>query len=132
MSSGEGRDLLFDLDAAVFRLAAVKKAAYKFGGRCHIDIRLANATTIRVVLRPKTEGDATAALAGEFRNEVLDQELREVVGEETQAVRNLILAQAFSRTSLLDPPGETADYRTDPLGIAGSPAADGGSTPTTG
>jgi hypothetical protein len=49
-------------------------------------------------------------MAGEFCNEVLDQELRETIAEETAGIRNLLLAQAFSKTSLIDPELETADY----------------------
>jgi hypothetical protein len=33
-------------------------------------------------------------------------------------VRNLLLAQAFAQTSLLDPQGEQADYHDDPLNIS--------------
>jgi len=59
-------------------------------------------------------------LAGEFQNEVLDQELREAVAEETKGIQNLLLAQAFSATSLLDPLGECADEGVDPLNIRSS------------
>ena len=50
-----------------------------------------------------TESDADAeALVAEFRNEVLDQVLRERIRIETQEARNLILAVAFSGTGLVD------------------------------
>jgi hypothetical protein len=49
-------------------------------------------------------------MAGEFCNEVLDQELREIIAEETVGIRDLLLAQAFSKTSLIDPELETCDY----------------------
>lgn len=105
-----------ELDAAVYRLDAVKKAAYRFGDRCYVTLDTQKPGLIRAVLVPKAAGDS-AELIGEFKNEVLDQELREVVAKETEAVRNLLLAQAFSKTALLDPAGDTADFRADPLGI---------------
>ena len=40
--------------------------------------------------------------AAAFRNEVLDQVLRERIREETAAARNLILALAFSQTGTVD------------------------------
>jgi His-Xaa-Ser system protein HxsD len=109
--------LLAEFDAAVYRLTAIKKAAYRFGDRCHVEIETAPGGRIRVTLRAKQSPDDPQCLLGEFRNEVLDQDLREIVAEETEAVRNLLLAQAFSPTSLLDPQGETGDYNEDPLGV---------------
>jgi hypothetical protein len=60
------------------------------------------------------------ALEGEFRNELLDQDLRETIAEETGRVRNLLLAQAFSGLSLTDADADAADFRDDPLGIGRS------------
>lgn len=108
--------VVISVDPAVYRLAAIKKAAYRFGDRCHVGIESAGDGVI-VSLTPKTADTSTATLEGEFRNELLDQELRETVAAETLTVRNLLLAQAFSATSLLDPVGESADYQDDPLGI---------------
>jgi His-Xaa-Ser system protein HxsD len=45
---------------------------------------------------------AVAALLADFRNEVVDQALRERIRDETQETRNLILALAFSHTGLVD------------------------------
>src|SRR6476620_2378014 len=89
-----------ELDPQVYRLAAVKKAAYTFGDRCHIQIQVGDGGKIIVALKPKKLLDNLQHLAGEFENAVLDQELREVVARETEGVRNLLLAQAFARTSL--------------------------------
>ncbi len=63
------------------------------------------------------QGGDLEFLAGEFRNEVLEQELREVVAEETRPVRDMLMAQAFSAFSLLDQEGDEGDYRKDPKGI---------------
>ena len=83
------------------------------------------------LLKPKMASDTIELLTGEFCNEVLDQELREAVAQETEAVRNLLLAQAFSATSLLDEMGDTGDYRADCLAIrraeAGQERPPGGS-----
>ena len=97
------------LDTIVYRLDAIKKAAYKSGGLFHILIEQHDGMT-EVRLKPKELCDCPDAMAGEFCNEVLDQELRETIAEETAGIRNLLLAQAFSKTSLIDPELETADY----------------------
>jgi His-Xaa-Ser system protein HxsD len=110
-------NLVLDFDTGVYRLAALKKAAYKFGDRCFIHIETTDDHRIRVTLQPKRVIDNLDHLSGEFQNEVLDQELREAVAQETEGIRNLLLAQAFSATSLLDPVGEIADDEVDPLNI---------------
>ena len=110
-------ELTLEFDADVYRLTAVKKAAYKFGDRCHIQIEKVDERQTRITLRAKRETEELVFLAGEFQNEVLDQELREIIGKETEGIRNLLLAQAFSETSLLDPHGENADEKADPINI---------------
>jgi His-Xaa-Ser system protein HxsD len=117
---GEISELILEFDARIYRLTAVKKAAYKFGNRCHIQIEAVGEHQTRVVLRAKGTMENFRFLAGEFQNEVLDQELRETVTDETKGIQNLLLAQAFSATSLLDPLGESADEGVDPLNILSS------------
>jgi len=113
----EGEGLLVAFDISVYRLTAIKKAAHKFGDRFHILIRPTTDGRVEAVLKAKTSLADPKRVVGEFCNEVLDQELRELVAQETQAVRDLILAHAFSKTSLLSTEAEEADYHTDPLGI---------------
>jgi His-Xaa-Ser system protein HxsD len=121
-SSPCGVQLEFDL--AVYRLSAIKKAAYRFGDRFHVQLAGGQHDRVQVVLIPKTDADDAEFWAGEFCNEVLDQDLREVVAEETSAIRNLLLAQAFSATSLLDELGDRGDYLTDPMAIRTRRAAE--------
>ncbi|MCY2928045.1 MAG: His-Xaa-Ser system protein HxsD [Planctomycetota bacterium] len=111
--------LVVEFCPSVYRLSAVKQAAYKFGNRFHVKIGLTAAGAIRVALQAKASMADPKREAGEFCNEVLDQELREQVAQETEGVRNLILAQAFSRVSLTDEDGDDADFHNDPLGIRG-------------
>lgn len=111
-------DITLTFDLSVYRLAAIKKTAYKFAGRCYVQIATSDSQTAFVSLRTKAPDDPIQQLAGDFGNELLDQELREEILAETAAVRNLLLAQAFSATSLTDAVGENADYRTDPLRIS--------------
>jgi His-Xaa-Ser system protein HxsD len=96
-------------DATVYRLNAIKKAAYKFGGHFHVLIEQHD-HVVEVRLKPKESCNSPDAFVGEFCNEVLDQELRETVADETAGIRNLLLAQAFSKTSLIDSELETGDY----------------------
>ena len=108
--------LLIRFDSGVYRLSAIKKAAYKFADRFHVLIETTPGGVL-ARLRAKTGLASPEAIAGDFCNEVLDQDLREHVQEETAPIRDLLLAQAFSATSLIDGQGEDADYRVDPMEI---------------
>lgn len=107
----------FELDLAIFSLTSIKKVAYRFGDRCYVELTAPTENTLRITLNPKTAVVRDDELEGEFRNEVLDQDLRERVLTETEGVRNLLLAQAFSQTSLIGNEGEAVPYDEDPLGI---------------
>jgi His-Xaa-Ser system protein HxsD len=101
-----------EFDRKVYKLSAVKKAAYKYGGLFHFVIEETGTATV-VSLKPTAACRNSEEAAGQFCNEVLDQELREEIASETSGVRDLLLAHAFSKTSLIDSEMETADY--DPL-----------------
>ena len=105
------------VDPRVYRMSAVKKAAYRLGDRCFVKLEVLADGTIRVTLTAKSAGVPADILEGEFLNELLDQDLRETIADETERVRNLLLAQAFSG---LTTGADTADFREDPLGIGRS------------
>ena len=117
VSSLSSAAVVVDFDPNVYRLSAIKKAAYKFGDRFHIQLSVVGNGWVRVELKSKSPAGDLAFFAGELCNEVLDQELREVVAQETLPIRNLLMAQAFSATSLVDPLGDDGDYHSDPLNI---------------
>jgi len=96
-------------DRNVYRLSAVKKAAYKYGGMFHVLIEETDGVVL-ASLRPVSCNTDPEQAAGMFCNEVLDQELREEIAAETNGIRDLLLAHAFSKTSLIDSELETSDY----------------------
>ena len=77
------------IDLGIYSLVALKKAAYKFK-KVQILERDKNFALLEL-------GDISEAV---FYQELVDQDLREIIAKETEPVRNLILAQAFSKTSL--------------------------------
>jgi His-Xaa-Ser system protein HxsD len=91
------------IDVRVYRLTAVKKTAYRMADRCTAVIGALADPLAPVTLRFKpgtTEAGAREA-ARLFFQELLDQELREQIADETSAVRTLILAHAFSKADLI-------------------------------
>jgi His-Xaa-Ser system protein HxsD len=86
---------------ASFDVEAIKRAAYRFSDRVSVEINN-SAEGVACRLRPLNlkPPDNLDQLASEFRNEVLDQDLRLKIGVETEGYRNLILSLAFSKTPL--------------------------------
>jgi His-Xaa-Ser system protein HxsD len=114
--SNSGKPVSFSFDLTAQSLTAIKKAAYKFSGSYVIDIST-NDNRCTVVATP-IEGAAHRWGIEMFPNEVLDQDLREIVAGETNVLRDVILAQAFSAVSLLNADFESSDFEGDPLGVS--------------
>lgn len=93
------RKLSFDRSG--HSLDAVQRAAYRFSDRLSCDTS-ESPDAIEVTLHISDETDDPEALLSDFRNEVLDQVLRERIRTETEDVRKLVLALAFSKTGLAD------------------------------
>lgn len=72
--------------------------------------------TCRVI--PKSHDEDGRALAGELANEMVDQMLRQRLQEETEPIRRLLLAQAFSRTNIAHPELDEGEPDKDELGIS--------------
>jgi His-Xaa-Ser system protein HxsD len=92
---------ILTFDRSAYSADAIQRAAYVFGDRLSIDLQVKD-TIYECVLHLETdEADAAEAIVSEFRKEVLDHVLRERIRNETEEVRNLILAHAFSNTGLV-------------------------------
>lgn len=86
---------------AAFAVEAIKRAAYRFTDRASVEITEGvSGLTCRLRPLPSKSSLDLNELAGEFRNEVLDQDLRLKIAAETEGYRNLILSLAFSKTPL--------------------------------
>jgi len=89
-------------DNRVFSLAAIKKASYRFIDKFSADFVLSDSKIICTLnFSPSYSEAAAKFIVEDFKKEVLDQDLRIIIASETEGVRNLILAHAFSRTSLI-------------------------------
>ncbi|MGN6108231.1 MAG: His-Xaa-Ser system protein HxsD [Kofleriaceae bacterium] len=91
------------LDLRVYRLSAVKKAAYRLAHQFTALIGVPDdyLLGIRLKFKPGTSEASAHEAARSFFQELLDYELREQIAEETNAVRTLILAHAFSKADLI-------------------------------
>ena len=115
-----------EFDEELYPLEAVYGAAYVFIDRCYVHLDRKAAGRICVSLRSKT-GDApdSAALAGEFENEILGQAWRVAIADNQRALVEAIASRAVAGAA--GPPGldelfdmdigEDSAFE-DPLGLA--------------
>lgn len=95
-----GRQFDITFDSEVYSLKTIKLAALKFANRGSFDI---SKQENKIVVSASLDEDSDLEqLKGDFRNQVLNQDLRAIVAQETQDLRNIILANAFSKTSLVE------------------------------
>jgi His-Xaa-Ser system protein HxsD len=105
----KGGALCATVDLRIYGQAALLKAVHRFTGRCYLHLQHRDEYLVNARFQPKQAQECRMEeLAGEFFNELLDQRLRAIVQQESEAVRNLILAHALSRTSLISPEEEIA------------------------
>lgn len=88
------------IDSSVYSLEATQKSAYRFIDKLTILIN-SNGDQHECDIEPVAghENKFEENVAN-FKRELLDQQLRKQIKEETEPARNLILAYAFSRSGL--------------------------------
>jgi His-Xaa-Ser system protein HxsD len=85
-----------------FSMDSVKRAAYKFIDKASFEFSLNESEIICNISSSIEISEALfESVIQDFRNEVLDQDLREAIARETSDIRNVILSYVFSKTSLL-------------------------------
>ncbi len=90
------------------------RALYWFTDRYRVSVSCADDGTLSVCFNVKPDAVGIDDLASEFQNALLDAQLRLEIGEETAAIRNLIVAKAFAEGELLED-APVGDWH-DPVG----------------
>jgi len=88
-------------DQATVDLDALQRSAYAVAAEMTVDIRISGADYV-CTLFPRTQDTVDDELKHRFRAEVNDQILRARIAKETELLRNLVFALAFSQTGLVE------------------------------
>lgn len=89
-----------EIDEQIYCIEVVQKASYRFIDRLTILISKSDGKLtceIEPVIGTEAQLDENVA---NFKRELLDQQLRKQIKDETESARNLILSYAFSRSGL--------------------------------
>ena len=92
------------VDLKLYSIDTVKKVCYKFSDRYFSDLILKtdNQAVVQFRVPDTITKESFAALKADFAQELIDQDLRNKIFNETRVTRNLILTNAFSNTKLIN------------------------------
>lgn len=103
---------------SIYDATAVARAAHSLTDKCYVHLDQQSDTTL-VRLTPRQSLTNLETCAGRLANEALDYQLRAKLQQQTEPIRRLIIAQAFSRTNLFVPELDRAGVDSDPLNLKG-------------
>jgi His-Xaa-Ser system protein HxsD len=107
------------VDLSIYPLDVVLRASHCFTARCYVIPHAEENGHVTVELVAHDDRDPLSDLHGKFANALLDAHLRTLIAEETRPIRELLVAQAFCESDLLDRRDIESDEYDDPKGIAG-------------
>ncbi|HNZ02725.1 MAG TPA: His-Xaa-Ser system protein HxsD [Myxococcota bacterium] len=139
----KGDSAVIRFHKSLYSTDALFGTAFVFLDRCYVHCDLADDDHIEVVLTPRTNSKwSLAELAGEFKNEMVNQALRFKLARQTEKVRTMIVGRAIGESippdgqqtpapiaatvpdlppevaKLLSEEEESLDFLDDPFGIA--------------
>lgn len=97
------QECLIRLNTDLFEKQSIMKTSYHFIDQFYVFLDQED-KDILVRMVPKSKStDLANDIEGEFRNELLNQEIRSMVTKDTKNIRELILARAMYSTYLEEP-----------------------------
>ena len=116
--AGDG-GVSMEVDLTIYPLDAVLRTCHTWTDRCYVFVRRVDATTVAIDVAARDTGRPLHDIVGELSNALLDNTLRAIVADETRAIRELLVAEAFCEADLLDRRDSESDEAVDPRRIAG-------------
>jgi His-Xaa-Ser system protein HxsD len=100
-------EIALAFDRATVDLDALQRSAYAVAAEMTVDIRVSGADYC-CTLFPRRQDATGDEMKHRFRAEVNDQVLRARIARETEPLRNLVFALAFSKTGLAEAEAQSA------------------------
>jgi His-Xaa-Ser system protein HxsD len=111
-------EIIVFADTSLYSKDSIFKCLYWYGDKYHTNVSFADSNTYRVSLKPVSTNHLSQQeqenLLLKLERDLVDFNLRDIVTKETQNVRDLLIAKAFSNGEFDElPPGDV----TDPVGF---------------
>jgi len=103
------------LSTDIYSIGAILRSCYWLTDRCYVHLAPRSEGQVEVTLLAKSgEGDETSSIGWELLNSLVDNQLRISIQQETSAVREMIVAQAFSDVDVIDDRGRPVRPGSEP------------------
>ena len=107
-------EIIVFADTSLFSKDSILKCLYWYGDKFHANFSFADSNTYRVSIKPVSNNQLSQQeqenLLLKLERDLVDFNLRDIVTKETQNVRDLLIAKAFSSGEFDElPPGEVSD-----------------------
>jgi len=107
-------EIIVFANTALYSKDSIFKCLYWYGGKFHTNLSFADSNTYRVSIKPMStiqlNSEELENLLLKLERDLVDFNLRDIVTKETQNVRDLLIAKAFSNGEFDElPPGEVSD-----------------------
>ena len=107
-------EIIVFADTSLFSKDSILKCLYWYGDKFHANCSFADSNTYRVSIKPVSNNQLSQQeqenLLLKLERDLVDFNLRDIVTKETQNVRDLLIAKAFSSGEFDElPPGEVSD-----------------------
>ena len=111
-------ELSIDVDVGIYPLQVLFRVCYAYTDQCYLFLTSANdGQVVRVRFARRSAVCNLETIVGEFSNELINQRVRLEIANETRAIRELIVAQAFTEADLIERSGSEGSYIEDPRGV---------------
>lgn len=90
----EGKTIVLSLDLDLYSKKTLFRCCYKFTDRLYVYIEK-NQNSLSIYLTAKNDSFDLNNIVGEFSNELLDQELRTLVLDDTKTIRDTMVTRAL-------------------------------------
>lgn len=103
------------VDGNLYSEIVLYKCLYWYTGRYTVDVQPSSTGyLVRFEQAEAFSDESSLALLSKFQKDLIDFKLRQIVNEETRAVRELIIAKAFAHFDSTETPSSVS---TDPVGF---------------
>lgn len=107
-------EIIVFADISLYSKDSIFKCLYWYGDKFHTNLSFADSTTYLVSVKPistiQLSSEDLENLLLKLERDLVDFSLRDIVTKETQNVRDLLIAKAFSNGEFDElPPGEVSD-----------------------
>lgn len=106
-----------EVDLTIHTAEVVLRACHPFTARYSVTLRHTGTNAMAVDFAARGGETLPPDLAGDFSNALIEQHLRSLVAAETAPIRELLVAQAFCETDLLDRRDSESGEDDDPRRI---------------